>query len=48
MSTIRLDHTLFALNNVEKSQLTNGENYNYMDLDFINNPIPRMPAWDFF
>ncbi|AMV63549.1 AraC family transcriptional regulator [Pediococcus damnosus] len=48
MSTIRLDPTLFALNNVEKSQLTNGENYNYMDLDFINNPIPRMPAWDFF
>ncbi|MCV3322518.1 AraC family transcriptional regulator [Pediococcus ethanolidurans] len=48
MPSIKLDNMLYALNDIEKSQLSKGENYNYMDLDFINNPIPQMPQWNFF
>ncbi|MFD1486054.1 AraC family transcriptional regulator [Lacticaseibacillus baoqingensis] len=43
-----LHDKLFALNDVEQQQLESGNNFNYMDLDFIDNPIPQMPAWNFF
>jgi AraC-like DNA-binding protein len=48
MSTRHLDELLLSLNDVERSQISSGNNFNYMDLDFINNPIPEMPTWDFF
>lgn len=48
MSSTKLDRMLFPLNPVEAEQLKNGENYNYMDLDFIDDPIPKMPDWTFF
>lgn len=48
MSSKHLDQILLSLNEVEQKQINSGNNYNYMDLDFINNPIPEMPAWNFF
>lgn len=48
MYSKELNQLLFDLNDVEKNQLIQGSNYNYMDLDFINNPIPEMPQWHFF
>ena len=48
MAKETLHNLLFALNDVEAQQLQSGNNFNYMDLDFINNPIPQMPAWTFF
>lgn len=43
-----LHDVLFKLNDVEKEQELYGGNVNYMDLDYINHPIPQMPRWDFF
>lgn len=39
---------LFKMTKVEKLQNHFGGNVNYMDLDYIHNPIPKMPQWNFF
>lgn len=46
--TSTLKSKLFNLTEVEKLQKHFGGNVNYMDLDYIHDPIPRMPHWDFF
>ncbi|GAA3200074.1 AraC family transcriptional regulator [Lentilactobacillus kefiri] len=46
--TESLKSQLFRMTKVEKLQNHFGGNVNYMDLDYINDPIPRMPQWDFF
>lgn len=43
-----LKSQLFRMTKVEKLQNHFGGNVNYMDLDYIHDPIPRMPQWDFF
>ncbi|MTV81638.1 AraC family transcriptional regulator [Secundilactobacillus folii] len=48
MTSAWLRKTLFKLTNVEKIQRDINRNLNYMDLDYINNPIPQMPQSDFF
>lgn len=44
----RLRDILFQLNDVEREQKKYGGNVNFMELDYINHPIPQMPRWDFF
>ncbi|MDM7516547.1 AraC family transcriptional regulator [Lentilactobacillus sp. TOM.63] len=39
---------LFKMTKVEKLQNHFGGNVNYMDLDYIHDPIPKMPQWNFF
>lgn len=48
MSNPWLDQHLFTLNSVEQMQRASHGNVNYMDLDYIHNPIPQMPRSDFF
>ncbi|RHW52100.1 AraC family transcriptional regulator [Bombilactobacillus bombi] len=48
MSSKWLDNKLFCLNDVEKLQKESNGNVNYMDLNFIKNPIPKMPMYNFF
>lgn len=48
MTSHTLDTQLFKLNKIEKLQKHFGGNVNYMDLDYINDPIPKMPGKDFF
>jgi len=43
-----LKDALFSSNEVETQQKNSHGNVNYMDLDYINNPIPQMPRSDFF
>jgi len=43
-----LKDALFSSNEVETQQKNSHGNANYMDLDYINNPIPQMPRSDFF
>jgi len=43
-----LEHALFAPTEVETQQKSSHGNVNYMDLDYINDPIPQMPRSNFF
>lgn len=48
MASKWLDQQLFKLSEVESLQRSMKSNVNYMDLDYINNPIPQMPQADLF
>jgi YesN/AraC family two-component response regulator len=48
MTSKFLNYELFALTPVELKQRQSHGNVNYMDLDYVNNPIPQMPRSDFF
>lgn len=48
MDRKKLEKYLWNLNYVEEYQLKNKRNYNYMNIDFINQPIAKMPGKNFF
>lgn len=48
MSTKRLDNILFMPTHVEELQRSLNCNINYMDLNYNNNPVPKMPQANFF
>lgn len=48
MFSQRLDRILHEHNDVERRQLSTVSNFNYMNLDFSGDAVPRMPEWIFF
>ncbi|KAF0468303.1 helix-turn-helix domain-containing protein [Pediococcus pentosaceus] len=48
MNDLILERYLYTFNYVEKIQKTSKINYNYMNLNFNESPIPTIPKWNFF